>query len=191
MITLATDCLVFQMANGESIPFSAEMIEVELLGQSTARFDEEFVRQAAIGVFHYFQHDLGRHTVTIAEFASALEKVLHGFRIEATAVSAPTAPALPEPAAQAMAADLCQLARESGDARELFFFPRLRDEVRQQMQHQPRLLRFHGLRECVKHLMGTRRWTTRCRSLEEQIVAYLRECLCSEARTEECSLVVE
>jgi len=187
MITLASGCLLFQMGNGETIPFSAEMIEVELLGQTTERFDEEFVRQAAMGVFHYFQHDLGRQTVTIAEFASSLEKVLHGFHIEATAMGSSLTPVLTE----TRAADLCQLARESGDARELFFFPRLRDEVRQQLQHQPRLLRFHGLRDCVKHLMGTRRWTTRCRSLEEQIVTYLRECLCSEARAEECSLRVE
>ena len=29
MITLASDCLVFEMAGGQSIPFSAEMNSVE------------------------------------------------------------------------------------------------------------------------------------------------------------------
>jgi len=37
MITLAWDCLMFQMASGESIPFSAEMISVELSGDKFRR----------------------------------------------------------------------------------------------------------------------------------------------------------
>ena len=53
------------------------------------------------------------------------------------------------------------LARESGDARELVFFPRLRRELRTQLQNSPRVVRFRGLRGCVKQLAGARRWS-RC-----------------------------
>ena len=60
MITLAADCLLVEMATGESIPFSADMACVELAGGTAELFDEEFVRHAARAVFHYFKHELGR-----------------------------------------------------------------------------------------------------------------------------------
>lgn len=185
MITLATDCLLFQLAGGESIPFSADMISVDLMGETAIWFDPDFVRHAAKAVFHYFQRELGRQTVTLAEFAEALEKVLKGFK-----------PSTPEPLEQPRTtevaqSDLRQLASSSAYGCELFFFPRLRDELRAQMQQKPRMLRFHGLRGCVKQLVGAQRWTPRCQLLEEQIVAYLRECLSAEVSQKEFSLVVE
>lgn len=193
MIALSSDCLLFRMSSGESIPFSAEMISIELVGESTERFDAEFVRQAAHAVFHYFKLDLGRQTVSVGEFAEALEKVLQGLT--------PTAPELPpvkqsgaepEPVAgQAISeSDLCRLACESGEGCELFFFPLLRAELRRQLSQSPRVLRFRGLRGCVKQLTGARRWNLRCRSLEEQIVSYVRECLSAEAQKTDFAVVV-
>ena len=174
MIRLAEDCLVFQMAGGENIPFSAEMISVELMGESNKWFDTEFVKHAAKAVFHYFKHERGRQTVTVAEFAEALEKVLEGFT--AADLPAPVAPAPVAPApARVAESDLRRLACESGSGRELFFFPRLRAELREKLDEKPAVLRFLGLRGCVKQLVGAQRWTLRCQDLEEQIVAYLRE----------------
>jgi len=128
MISIASDCLVFQLANGESVPFSADMISVEL-SSGCGKFDPRFVQHAAHAVFHYFKHDLGRLSVTIAEFAGALDKVLRGFGLSAQ-VSEPAA-ARP----RVLELDLRQLACESGKGFELFFFPRLRDELRYQLQH--------------------------------------------------------
>ncbi|HWI56807.1 MAG TPA: hypothetical protein VNZ22_06255 [Bacillota bacterium] len=181
MITLAADCMLFRLAGGESIPFSAEMISVELMGETAQWFDPEFVRHAANAVFHYFKHELGRQSVSVGEFAGALEKVLRGFQLKPS----------PEGERAVRESDLCQLARESGQGCELIFFPRLRDELHQQLQHGPRVLRFRGLRGCVKQLLGVRRWNPRCRDLEEQIVTYLRECLNVEARQSDFALVVE
>ncbi|HWH70149.1 MAG TPA: hypothetical protein VNT26_12245, partial [Candidatus Sulfotelmatobacter sp.] len=65
MITLAADCMLFRLAGGESIPFSAEMISVELMGETAQWFDPEFVRHAANAVFHYFKHELGRQSVSV------------------------------------------------------------------------------------------------------------------------------
>src|SRR5215470_1653526 len=79
MITLASNCLLFEMTTGESIPFSAEMISVELSGDDAGMFDPEFVKHATNAVFHYFKSELNRQTITVAEFAGALEKVLRGF----------------------------------------------------------------------------------------------------------------
>jgi hypothetical protein len=53
------------------------------------------------------------------------------------------------------------------------------------------VLRFRGLRGCVKQLTGARRWCVRCQDLEGEIVAYLRQCLSAESAPEEFALVVE
>jgi len=185
MITLSSECLLFQLANGESVPFSAEMISIELSGDGAGSFDPHFVKHAANAVFHYFKHDLGRLTVTVGEFAGALEKVLRGFGLTGESAGKRThKPRLVE-------SDLWQLAVESGKGCELFFFPRLRDELRQQLQREPRLVRFHNLRGCVKQLTGARRWCSRCRTLQHQIIAFLRGCLTADTAQNECSLMVD
>lgn len=185
MITLSADCLLFQLANGESIPFSADMISVELMGETAQWLDSEMVKQAAKAVFHYFKHELGRQSVTTDDFAASLEKVLRGFQLQ----SPPPPPRVNSPGL--LESDLCRLARETGEARELVFFPRLREELRMQLKQRPETLRFHGLRGCVKHLVGADRWSLRCRSLEEQIVEFLRECLNCEPKPSEFALIVE
>jgi hypothetical protein len=160
------------------------MLSVELMGSTLELFDPEFVRHAAHAVFHYFQRDQGRETVTVGEFTEALEKVLRGLKpsnLKEGAAGSRTVSEL----------DLARLARESGEGCELFFFPRLRDELRQQLGQSPRMLRFHGLRGCVKELVGARRWTVRCQALEERIVEFLRECLGAESKKGELALMVE
>ena len=132
MIALMSDCLLFRLANGESVPFSAEMISVELVGDVAGKFDPEILRHATASVFHYFKNELGRETVTVGEFAEALEKVLRGLGFNVSSDG-------PEPPRRERRgtgeADLLRLARESGDSLELFFFPRLRDELRAQLRH--------------------------------------------------------
>lgn len=184
MIALSDDYLVFQTRNGDSIPFSAEMISVELTGESSGIIDPEFLKDAASAVFHYFKNDLGRVTVTVAEFANALEKVLRGFGLTTEAAETTNEPRVSK-------ADLRQLACESGKGCELFFFPRLRDEVRHHLQQAPQIVHFRGLRSCVKQLTGARRWTPRCQKLHDQIVEFLRTCFSAEANQPTCALLVE
>ena len=198
MIALAFDCLLFQTSNGESIPFSAEMISVELSGDGIGEFDQEFLKDAASAVFHYFKNDLKRVTVTVGEFAGALEKVLRGFglRSEADEQNGEHAEEFPAeedsfPERRVLKSDLRLLACESGKGFELFFFPRLRDEMRQQLLLGPEVLHFRGLRSCVKQLTGARRWSPRCQTLQDQIVEYLRNCFTSEANQPNCALLVE
>lgn len=183
MIALASDCLLFQTSEGESIPFSAEMISIELMGTSSNLLDADFVKQASKAVFHYFRNELKRQTVTVAEFASALEKVLRSFGYR-VASDSPLDSAVVD-------SDLRQIATESGGGCELFFFPRLRDELRLKLRHEPKLVRFHGLRGCVKQLTGARRWSHRCQTLQEKILEFLRECLSAETQQSECALLVD
>lgn len=182
MIALASDVLVFDMGDGESVPFSAEMISVELMGSVANMFDVEFVRHASHAVFHYFRNELERDSVSVSEFAEALEKVLRGF------VLAPAGKSVPE---IVLESDLCRLACESGKGCELFFFPRLRQELLDHLQRSPKVLRFRGLRRCVKQLVGVRRWSPKCEALKEQIVEYLRRCATIQPREGELALVVD
>jgi hypothetical protein len=185
MITLAADCLLFEMASGECIPYSADMVSVELEGETAELFDSEFVRHAAKAVFHYFKHELGRQSVSAGEFNGALEKVLCGFAATAR-LSAKS-----NPRGRVLESDLHRLARESGPGGELLFFASLRAELQRHLGQAPRVLRFRGLRGCVKQLTGARRWSLRCQNLEGEIVAYLRQCLRAEPALEAFALLVE
>lgn len=184
MILLAQDYLLFELESGERIPFSAETISVELTGGEDNPFDADFLEQAIKAVFHYFQSELERESVTVAEFSGAMERVLRGFLRGGT----PPAETLADrPAAES---DLRRLVAEA-DHTELLFFPRLRDELRAQLQARPTMMRFRGLRGCVKALAGARRWSLRCRDLQERIVGFLRACAAADSAGKDCALKVE
>ena len=185
MIALHSECLLFQLQNGESIPCSADMIAVEIVGEANGLLEPETLRHAAASVFHYFKTELAREVVTIGEFSLALEKALNHLGYSIHAHSPGGAPG------EISDADLGQLASETGGCLELFFFPRLRDELRIRLRASPRMVRFRGLRGCVKKIAGARRWSNRCELLQDQIVDFLRQCLNQEAEKPVCALVVE
>ena len=184
MIQLRSDCLAFESAEGESIPCAAEQVTVELIGEAVASLDQDLVRQAAAAVLHYFKYELGRSFVTVGEFTLALERVLHGFGLEVQC--APPVPPVP-PVTES---DLRLLACQSGQGFELIFFKRLREELDAQLRKSPRVVRFKGLRGCVKQLVGARRWSGRCQELNDQIVEYLRHWLGAQPVAPSCALVV-
>jgi hypothetical protein len=184
MILLRPDCLVFRTAAGENIPCSVNEVTVELLNGSGQVLEEELIRNAAEAVLHYFKYDLGWTVVSVAEFTLALERALRGLGYDVKWITPESA------AASVVETDLRRLACEAGKGFELFFFPRLRDELRLKLNQSPRTLRFQGLRACVKQLMGAKRWNGRCQHLNDQIVDYLRTCLGAEKGGQGCALVV-
>ncbi len=182
MIALRNDCLLFELSNGESIPCSPAMICVEFVDGIDNQLEPDLLRHAAASVFHYFKVELQRESVTVGEFSLALEKVLRhlGYTINTGG-----------PDSEIHDTDLARLIRDTGGSLELFFFPRLRDELRDQLRRAPRIVRFRGLRRCVKQIAGARRWSIRCEQLQDQIVAFLRQCMDSEADKPGCALLVE
>lgn len=184
MILLRSDCLVFEMSNGDKIPCSASTVTVELMGSAVDQLDREVVEHATAAVLHYFHHDLQRTEVTLSEFTEALETALRGLGLNVTCDS-------PSQSAERTAtSDLRVLAAESGKAFELGFFARLRDQVRRELQGSPQLIRFLGLRSCVKQLAGAQRWCPRCERLSDQIVEFLRGCVTQESPAQPCGLLV-
>ncbi len=184
MILLRPDCLVFETPAGENIPCSVKEVTIELIGETAEWLDREILENAAAAVLHYFRVEQQRESVSVAEFSEALESVLCGLGLSMKPNAAPAVPASRGPVAET---DLCVLAGEGG---ELFFFPRLREEVRRGLNATALVLRFHGLRACVKHLTGAKRWTPQCRVLNDQIVDYLRSCLTHEKAGPGSALVV-
>jgi hypothetical protein len=181
MIQLHPDCLIFQTSSGENIPCSAEVVTIELVGE--ANLDPEVVREAAAAVVCYFRNELGREHVSVEEFSRALQKVLRklGYQVSGNDDSKP------EPSMAI--SNLPELASSSGKGFELFFYQRLRYELRNQLQLDPQIVRFQGLRTCVKQLSGRQRWCPFCQRMSDQIVEYLRECFSAE-RGRDCNLVV-
>lgn len=186
MIWFNADYLMFQMPSGESVAFSSDAIAVEIVDEADGEIDSEMVKQAANAVYHYFKHELGRQSVTVGEFAQAMEKALEGFEISIVS-SAKNRPAR----GGMVESDLCDIAHDSGAVFELCFFPRLRDALRTHLMGSPTIVRLRGLRKCVKHLAGAKRWSSRCSMLEDQIVNYVRECVSADADSPHCTLVVE
>ncbi len=123
----------------------------------------------------------------MAEFAAALEKVLRSFGLSVYAdnesSSTPTATATAEQ--RVLDCNLQALASSAiGEGFELLFFPQLRQELQRQLQQAPHVVRFRGLRGCVKQLAGTPRWNRRCQNLNDQIVDFLRSCWQTETASQ-------
>lgn len=185
MILLRPDCLLVKTEEGVAVPCSAEAVTVELVGEAAAGLEPELMQNAAAAVLHYFKIELQRETVTVAEFAEALAKVLEKLGLSVIVEEATSSrPSWVD-------ADLRLLAAECGAGFELAFFQRLRDEVRLRLDGSPDAIRFRGLRSCVKDLSGSRRWSPRCQALNDQIVDFLRRCWSTEPRTKDTALIVQ
>jgi hypothetical protein len=185
MIQLRSDCLIVKQPSGNDGPSTAEAIAVQLLGPQAAGLNAELLREICAAVLHYFRDELGKTSISVVEFAQALRRVLEQFGCMAQITVTPPAsePRVPE-------ADLRILACRAGKGFELTFFQTLRDELRDLLRQSPEVIRFKGLRGCVKQLVGARRWSRRCEVLSDQIVQYLRLSLSHDVGAGSCSLVV-
>jgi len=182
MIELNPDYLIFEDSEWR-IPCSAELATLDFLGPEASAMDAELVKNAAAAVLHYFKHELNQQSVSVGEFAQALQKVFDKLGVDLNKAGVHSAPRVQE-------ADLARLARLAGDGSELFFFSSLRGELKQTLKEEPRLVRFNGLRACAMLLTGTQRWTRRSQAMSEQIVAYLRTYWSAELADHACTLMV-
>lgn len=190
MILLRPDCLVFETAAGEHIPCAAKEVTFELVGEAAKWLDTETIENAAAAVLHYFRTERKQESVSVAQFASALEKVFVELGLEVKLTEVPATPSSPAPTTAKRPLVEADLRGLAGDGGELFFFPRLREELRRRLDGTPRVLHFHGLRDCVKQITGAKRWGAQCSALSDQIVDYLRTCFSAENGGEGSALVV-
>ena len=184
MAQLKKDCLIFQTNCGQQVPCSAEWVTLELIGDAASLVDPDLIRHASAAVLYYFKHELHRQYVSVAEFAAALERALCAVGLSIFAEAEPGS-------LRVLDSQLPELMKSAGETGELFFFPELRQELKRRLAQSPRIVRFNGLRPCVKQLAGASHWSPRCESLSDQIVDYMRTCWQSDAQSHTCTLVVK
>ncbi len=183
MIQLREDCLMIQQPDGGSIPFSAEDLTLEFVGGAVGQVDQELLNNAAMGVLHYFQEELERTSITVAEFAEALAKVLNGLGV----VAEVTEVRIADPV---RVSDLRVLAAGSGKMGELEFFARLRQTLKDQLADRPRAVEFRGLRGCVKQLVGRKHWCPACDRMQAWIIESLQAWFGQEPGAEKTAMVI-
>lgn len=185
MIQLHSDCLVFKTSNGQTIPCSAEMVAVELMGDSAKLVDPELIHNASNAVLHYFKEEHRQTVVSVDEFTEALAKVLRGFGLKVT---------IPleegKPPTRITEADLSELVEGPETLMELTFFPRLREAVQAGLDDRPDILRFIQLKGCVKQLVGAKRWCPRCERMRDRVLGYLNRCWLDNERSAQTALLV-
>lgn len=187
MIQLRSDCLVFEVSGGDKIPCSAETVTLELLGDSVGLLDPHTVREAAAAVLHYFREDLGRDTVTVAEFTEVLERVLRGLGLNVKASDG--APPAEVPGGTVAAADLEELLVQAG-GQALAFYPRLRERLKALLGEAPRTLHLLGLKRSAQKLAARRRWCPATEAASDEIVRFVRACWQSGPKAPGCTLVI-
>lgn len=184
MIHWEEEEVLFETSEGDLVPCSVNRLVEALAGPGQDPTDVSLIRQATMAVLHYFRTECGQGQVSVDAFARALLKVLRGTGCQVPGVTDGGPPRRVEET------DLAELAGKLGAGWELSFFPELRGELRQRLARSPALIRFYGLRRCVKRLTGAQRWCGRCQRLSDQIVDYLRRCLDNEPASRRCSLMI-
>lgn len=184
MIELHAEAFVIEMSDGNLVPCTSEAIIEGFLEQTAGEVDPQLVRQAALAILHFYRVECGRTRVKVEELVRSLTTVIEGFS------GRPAEEASSRVPGRMSAADLRQLAGDSGEGFELWFFVRLRSELRELLAGRPAVVQFHGLRGCVRQLTRSERWTRRCQRLNDQIVDYLRQCLGNEPGVGDCALLV-
>ncbi|SVD78900.1 uncharacterized protein METZ01_LOCUS431754, partial [marine metagenome] len=92
---------------------------VELLGDAVNEIEPGLITEAAEAVIYHFKIDLGRGSITVAEFTLALERILRGFGFK---VMAADENETGEPNLSAAETDLHDLAHQAGEGLEMVFF---------------------------------------------------------------------
>lgn len=172
----------FELAAPTADWLPAEPLAMQLAGPMAGLYAEE-IRAAVAAVVYFFQRDMGRSTVSAAQFVTALSKALAGLGLSLNLTLSQ--------GQLRLETDLRQLLAKNQQSGELAFFAQLRHHLRDQLRAQPTAIGYCGLRGCVKQLLGARRWTPRCQRLADQIVSFLRACLQADGQGRPRILVVQ
>lgn len=167
-----------ELEDGKALPYSVELLTVEMLGEKASWMDPEILQNICEAVMLYLRDELGKGSVPFHEFAHVLEEVMRGFGFE---VSAPKAP---QPTQPVRKTDLSDWLGRQELGFDLMLYQRLREELSERLLEEPNgVLWIHGTHNCVKAHLGARRWSRKCQQLHDQLVAFIRECFDREANT--------
>lgn len=178
MIQLNPDCIMMELEGGNALPCSVEIMTVELLGENASWMDPEILQNICQAVILYLRDELGKESVSFHEFTRVLEEVLRGFGFDMTVPQAVSS------SGRVDKTDICEWLGRQDTGLELILFQRLREELAKRLEHEPpSVLWIHGLRNFVKSQLGARRWSRKCQHLNDQLIAFIRDCFDRQANT--------
>ncbi|MCS7048744.1 MAG: hypothetical protein NZ483_05570 [Verrucomicrobiae bacterium] len=162
MIQRLDNFLWLRQPDGRLEPFDEAWLS-EFLRERLREEAEELIEPMAQGLFEYLQENSGHLPVRLAELDFWVDHLLTCLNLSA-----------PEPADATRAQiRLDELASASGVGFELGFFREL-GRCLSEIAHRPRVrVQMTGLRRCVLHLRGQRRWSDGCRQLAREILGFI------------------
>jgi hypothetical protein len=184
MIQVQPDCFWIQTEKGDLIPCSPDSIAIEILGNETPLLDPEVVKQAVHAILYYYQNDLGRNSITIAEFTQSLEEALKS--VEGISKK----PILETEDKIILQMDIAGLAERANSGFELLFFNELRQVMTEKLASKPHIVQCVRLREGIKMILHQNHWNHKCQQLSDQVVAYLRSLLKTHPDRPSCALII-
>jgi len=122
------------------------------------------IQEMAEALIYHLRVDLKRDAIGFDELVSALKELAVACGFQTTTIAVETI----------VSADLYVLAQDTGYGFELAFFQSIERAIRDFRAGHARLIRFVGLRACVKMLVGARNWCKKCQRLSDEIVEFIR-----------------
>lgn len=185
MICLPAQMPLLLVGTKEVVHYEKEWLE-EAISRAALEAGHEkwwFAEDVAKGMILYLQKRFRRNTITLQELFDKIAKTLTtiGFQDVADKLQ-PTPPPL--------RISLIDLAREAGSGYELVFFELLRRQLSDLESIGAGQIDCSGLKRCVKHLRGTKRWSKDCDLLEKEIVEFVQNRSGIKTATTEFSLMV-
>jgi len=184
MIQVQPDCFWIQTDKGDLIPCTPDSIAVEVLSNESILLDAEVVKQAVHAILYYFQHDLGRNSITVSEFTQSLEEALKSVEGLAQMAECDAAKKVMEQL------DIASLVHASNCGFELMFFNQLRQVMTEKLASKPHVVQCIRLREGIKTILGQNHWNRKCQQLSDQVVDFLRSLLKNHPAHPACALII-
>jgi hypothetical protein len=164
-----------ELPNGIKVPLDLVNLRLRLelcAAQHGYHSCWEPAREINHGIEDYLKGEYPDPTVTLAELYQLTAKALFGLGYPDLA-SRFAAIGSPKPAV----IDLDDLADRAGASFELSFFPSLKRELEQAVETGGHSIHLRNMRDGVKRLLCAKRWSPRCRGLNEQIVEIVEQVL--------------
>jgi hypothetical protein len=118
----------------------------------------------AEALIFYLRNDEQRDSIEFADLVSAVGKLALSCGFPSVTIENDVV----------VSADLYRMAQSTGYGFELAFFQSIERSIGELRTRNARLVRFVGLRPCVKMLVGAKNWCKTCQRLNDEIVAFIR-----------------
>lgn len=170
MIQLQEDVVWVKFEDGHLAPFDEQRLalSIQQVAERVGSPDWWLAESVAAAVHVFVGRSRSDGVIQSSEIAEIVAAVLStlGYENISRAYGSGT---------NRVAIQLNELMGRMNAALELEFFQRLDRALGAAASHRIQVMEVNGLRACVMQLRGTRRWTTGCRKLAEEIVEHVRE----------------